>query len=182
MVSARESLRVAVSAEDTAGKFLELQQKQLELGALSPLDIYQAEQTYATRKLDVAQARFRLAQLEDTLRKQIGADLDPDARKMPIVLTETVDVPAETEAIDRDAMVQKAVATRPDLKGDDAESGHRRPLDSAGEELAAAQPGADRQLPDQRTRRRLLSEDERVQRRRAYLGRSPPSPVAWAML
>jgi outer membrane protein len=116
VVSARENLRVAISAEDTAGEFLKLQQKQLELGALSPLDIYQAEQTYASRKLDVAQAKFRLAQLEDTLRKQIGADLDADARKMPIVLTETVDVPNATDAIDREAMVQKATSTRPDLK------------------------------------------------------------------
>ncbi|MEO8372656.1 MAG: TolC family protein [Candidatus Solibacter sp.] len=116
VVSARENLRVALSAEDTAGKFLELQQKQLELGALSPLDIYQAEQTFATRKLDVAQARFRLAQLEDTMRKQIGADLDAEARKLPIVLTETVDVPTATDPIDREPMVQKAQATRPDLK------------------------------------------------------------------
>ncbi|MEO8592180.1 MAG: TolC family protein [Candidatus Solibacter sp.] len=117
VVSARENLRVAVSAEGTANEFLKLQQKQLELGALSPLDIYQAEQTYASRKLDVAQAKFRLAQLEDTLRKQIGADLDPQARHVPIVLTETVDVPASAEvAIDREAMVQQAVNTRPDLK------------------------------------------------------------------
>jgi len=116
LVSARENLRVAISAEDTAGKFLELQQKQLELGALSPLDIYQAEQTMASRKLDVAQAKFRLAQLEDTLRKQIGADLDADARRLPLVLTETVDVPATTDPIDREATVLRATTTRPDLK------------------------------------------------------------------
>ena len=79
-MSARKNLRVALSAEDTAGKFLELQQKQLELGALSPLDIYQAEQTMASRKLDVAQARFRLAQLEKTLCvSRSGADLDLEA-------------------------------------------------------------------------------------------------------
>lgn len=116
VVAARENLRVAISAEDTAGKFLELQQKQLELGALSPLDIYQAEQTMASRKLDVAQARFRLTQLEDVLRRQIGADLDLDARKIPLVLTETVDVPAEADPIDREAAVAKASTTRPDLR------------------------------------------------------------------
>ncbi|MCX6633264.1 MAG: TolC family protein [Candidatus Solibacter sp.] len=116
VVSARENLRVAMSAENTAGEFLKLQQRQLELGALSPLDIYQAEQTMASRKLDVAQARFRLAQLEDALRKQIGADLDPDARKLAIVLTETVEVASTTEAVDREQMVQLATSTRPDLK------------------------------------------------------------------
>jgi len=117
LVSARESLRVAVSAEGTADAFLKLQRRQLELGALSPLDIYQAEQTYASRQLDVAQAKFRLAQLEDALRKQIGADLDAQARTLPIVLTETVEIPAGSdEAIDRDSMVAKALSTRPDLK------------------------------------------------------------------
>jgi len=116
VVLARENLRVALSAEDTAGKFLALQQQQLELGALSPLDIYQAEQTMASRKLDVAQARFRLVQLEDILRKQIGADLDPSARSLPIVLTETVEVPTTSDAIDREEMVTRANTTRPDLK------------------------------------------------------------------
>jgi outer membrane protein len=117
VVSARENLRVALSAEETAKAFLELQQKQLDLGALSPLDIYQAEQSFATRKLDTAQSRFRLAQLEDVMRKQMGADLDATARKLPLVLTETVEVPDTATTVDREAAIDRANQNRPDLKG-----------------------------------------------------------------
>ena len=85
VINARESLRVAESAEDTANKFLALQQRQLELGALSPLDIYAQQQRVAQSKVNTAQARFRLASVEDALRKQMGADLDPDVRKLPVV-------------------------------------------------------------------------------------------------
>ena len=116
-------------------------------GALSPLDIYQAEQTLASRKLDVAQAKFRLAELEDTLRKQIGADLDPSARTIPIVLTETVDVPDTTEAIDRERWWQKATyppRTRPE--GGDPEPGYRRSFARSRPQCAASEPGVDREL------------------------------------
>ena len=48
----------AKKAEDTANKFLELQQRQLELGALSPLDFYAQQQRVAQSKVTTAQARF----------------------------------------------------------------------------------------------------------------------------
>jgi outer membrane protein len=116
VISARENLRVAESAEDTANKFLDLQQRQLELGALSPLDIYAQQQQVAQSKVTTAQARFQLALVEDVLRKQMGADLDPEIRKLPILLTETVEVPLDSLAVDRDATIEKALANRPDLK------------------------------------------------------------------
>jgi outer membrane protein len=116
VISARENLRVAESAEGAANEFLKLQQRQLELGALSPLDIYQSQQTVAQRKVATAQARFQLALVEDTLRKQMGADLDPDIRKLPVVLTETVDLPVDDVQIDREATIERALANRPDLK------------------------------------------------------------------
>jgi outer membrane protein TolC len=116
VISARETLRVSESAEGAANEFLKLQQRQLELGALSPLDIYQSQQTVAQRKVATAQARFQLALVEDTLRKQMGADLDPDVRKLPVVLTETVDLPVDDQQIDREATIDQAMANRPDLK------------------------------------------------------------------
>ena len=60
MVSARENLKVAIGARDVAAEFLKLSQKQLELGALSLLDIYNPQQQLATNEVSVAQARFRL--------------------------------------------------------------------------------------------------------------------------
>jgi outer membrane protein TolC len=115
VVSARESLKVAQFGQNVAEEFLKLSQKQLDLGALSPLDIYNPQQQLANAKLTVSQAEFALIQKEDALRKQIGADLDPKVRTLPLVLTETVDLP-ETGTTDREGAVDKAMNLRPDLK------------------------------------------------------------------
>src|SRR5260370_15708579 len=77
VVSARETLKVAEGARDVAAAVLQLSQEQLELGALSPLDIFNPEQQLATNAVRVAHAPFTLVQKEDALRKQISADLDP---------------------------------------------------------------------------------------------------------
>src|SRR5690242_16404453 len=77
VIAARESLKVALGGENVAEEFLKLSQKQLDLGALSPLDIYNPQQQLANAKLATSQSQFTLAQREDALRKQIGADLDP---------------------------------------------------------------------------------------------------------
>jgi len=95
---------------------LKRSQRELELGAMSPLDIFNPQQQYATAEIGVSQAKFRLAQVEDALRKQISADLDPDVRKLPIVLTETVMPAAEAPPIDTKTAVEKALRLRPDLK------------------------------------------------------------------
>jgi len=114
-VLARENLRVAESARDLADQALKRAQRELELGALSPLDIYNPEQQYATSKIGVSQAQYFLKQTEDALRRQIGADLDPQIRLLPIELTETVTPEVDAPPIDAEKEVQKALAVRPDL-------------------------------------------------------------------
>ena len=117
VILARENLKVAESARATAQQFLDYMQKQLDLGALSPLDIYNPQQQVAANDLAVSQAKFALAQSEDVLRLQLGADLDPDVRKLPIVLTETVDVPnVDSLVYDPEESVEKALVNRPDVK------------------------------------------------------------------
>jgi outer membrane protein TolC len=116
VVSARENLKVTEGARDVAAEFLKLSQRQLELGALSPLDIYVPQQQLASLEVNVTQARFRLQQVEDALRKQIGADLDPDVRKLPIMLTDSADMPVESISYDREQSIQLAMQNRPDLK------------------------------------------------------------------
>ncbi len=115
-VLARENLRVAESARDLADQALKRAQRELELGALSPLDIYNPQQQYATSQIGVSQAQYFLQQTEDALRRQMGADLDPQIRTLPIVLTETVGPEVTAPPIDAEKEVQKALATRPDLK------------------------------------------------------------------
>jgi outer membrane protein TolC len=116
VVSARESLKVAEGARNVSAEFLKLSEKQLELGALSPLDIYNPQQQLATNEVLVAQARFTLVQREDALRKQISADLDPEIRKLPLVLTDLADMPLESINYDNEQSIQLAVQNRPDLK------------------------------------------------------------------
>ncbi len=115
-VLARETLRVAESARDLADQALKRSKRELELGALSPLDIYNPEQQYATSQIGVSQAQYFLKQTWDALRRQIGADLDPQIRTLPIELTETVSPEVNAPPIDAELQVKKGLAARPDLK------------------------------------------------------------------
>ena len=96
-------------------KALERTRKEVELGATSQLEIFQPEQQYATAKLNLAQVEFQVRQAEDILRRQIGMDLVPDLRNLPIVLTESVSPEIDETPIDRDKLVDLALQSRPDL-------------------------------------------------------------------
>jgi outer membrane protein TolC len=117
VVAARERLRVQQTARDAAKSYLDFMQQQLDLGALSPLDIYNPQAALAQQEVAVSQARFDLAQAEDALRRQIAVDLDPEVRKLPIELTEPADPGATANvAYDREEMVQRALVNTPALK------------------------------------------------------------------
>src|SRR4051812_2769510 len=117
VISARETLRVQEKARDTAKTYLDFTQQQLDLGAISPLDIYNPKAALAQQEVALSQAKFNLVQAEDALRRQIGADLDPDVRKLPIELTEPIDPgTAATQTVDREETVQKALVNSPALK------------------------------------------------------------------
>src|SRR4051794_17370305 len=117
VISARETLRVQEKARDTAKSYLDFTQQQLDLGALSPLDIYNPKAALAQAEVALSQAKFNLVAAEDVLRHQLGADLDPDVRRLPIELTEPVDPgPAEAMTMDREETVQKALVNSPALK------------------------------------------------------------------
>jgi hypothetical protein len=116
LIEARENLRVQEKALELADAALKRAQRELELGATSQLDIFQPQAQYANAEIFVTQARFRLAQVEDQLRRQIAADLDPDVRGLPIVLTEPVTAPTDNAEFDREALIARAVDLRPDLR------------------------------------------------------------------
>ncbi|MBI3210205.1 MAG: TolC family protein, partial [Candidatus Solibacter usitatus] len=115
VVGARENLRVQEKALELADVALKRAQRELELGATSQLDIFQPQAQYANAEIFVTQARYNLAQVEDALRRQIAADLDPEVRKLPIVLTEPVAAPDSVE-LNRDELLQLAIRTRPDIR------------------------------------------------------------------
>ncbi|HEX3746795.1 MAG TPA: TolC family protein [Bryobacteraceae bacterium] len=116
VVSARENVRVQEKARDTAKSNLDFVQKQLDLGAVSPLDIYNPQGQLAAQELALSQARFALQQAEDALRHQIGVDLDPDLRKLGVEVTEPVDISTVGMDFNADNEVQKALANNPSVK------------------------------------------------------------------
>lgn len=116
LVGGRETLRVREKALELNAEALKRSRRELELGAISPLDIYLPEANYASAEIAVSQARFSLQQLEDIFRHQIAVDLDTEVRKLPITLTESVLPPANATEIDREAAVTRALGIRQDLK------------------------------------------------------------------
>jgi outer membrane protein TolC len=118
VIEARENLKVQEKALQLADVSLKRAQRELDLGAISELEIFQPKAVYANADIFVTQARYRLAQTEDQLRRQMGADLDPEIRKLPVVLTETVAVPDDQTEYDKESLVQKAMMMRPNIKSD----------------------------------------------------------------
>ena len=114
-VGARDSLRVAEAALALQQVSMDRSNKMLELGAMAELDIYQPRAQLEQARIQVSQAKFSLMRTEDALRRQMGADLDPVVRLLPLELTEAVAPPEDTTVLDREALMQKALSNRPDL-------------------------------------------------------------------
>ena len=72
VVFAREQLKVQESNLALNEDLLKRSRRELELGAISQLDIYQPEAQYKNAELSVTQARYRLQVVEDALRRQIA--------------------------------------------------------------------------------------------------------------
>lgn len=115
VIGARENLKVQEQALALADTSLKRAQRELELGALPALEIYQPQAVYARAEILVTQARYRLAQTEDALRRQMGIDLDPALRNLPISLTESVLPPTDNKPFDKESLVADALRVRPDL-------------------------------------------------------------------
>src|SRR5690606_39235738 len=109
VVGARELPKVQEQGLAFADQSLTRTMRELELGATSQLEVFQPQQTYATAEIAVTQARYRLAQAEDALRRQMGADLDPRFRDVPIVLTESVLPPTDDADFDKEKLVELAL-------------------------------------------------------------------------
>lgn len=114
-LEARENLRVQQAALDLRSESLKRAQRELELGAIPELDIFQPQADFAQAEVSLTQARFRLARTEDVLRQQMGIDLNPNLRTLPIEIVDTITPPSAVERIDREEYVNVALQSRPDL-------------------------------------------------------------------
>ena len=115
VVQARESLKVTQLALDMAEATYKHNKRELELGALPPLDIYRSEAQVAQRKLQLIQAQYTLRGVEDELRRTIGADLDTRASVLDLDLTEPADKMGDMQQVDVIAAIQQALQSRPEL-------------------------------------------------------------------
>ncbi len=115
VVSNREALNVQQNNLELRRRFLQRSRRELELGAISELDIYQPEQNFANAQVNATRALYRLQQSEDRVRRQIAADLDADIRNLPLVLTESADAPIYMPSYDPTEMVRKALMMRPEV-------------------------------------------------------------------
>ena len=116
VVQARESLRVTQVALDMAEATYKRNKRELELGALPPLDIYRSESQVAQRKLQLIQSQSSLKQLEDEFRRTIGADLNDRLSVLDLDLTESPLPGADMETVDIVTAIQQALQSRPELE------------------------------------------------------------------
>ena len=116
VVSNREALKVQENNLELRGRFLERSQRELELGAISRLDIYQPQQNFANAQVGVTRARYRLQQAEDRVRRQVGADLHPEIRNLPLVLTESADPPIYMPTYEPEESIEAALLMRPEVR------------------------------------------------------------------
>jgi outer membrane protein len=113
VVSARENLNLIKKLLELRAAALDRVQRMADAGAALPLDVYQPKSDYASAQLMVLQATRTLSQYENALRQQIGADLDPATRSLPIALTEPLSL-AIVRLPDKEEAVQSALKSRPD--------------------------------------------------------------------
>ena len=116
LVQAQKNLAVVADSLHLAEESYKHDKRALELGALSPLDIYRSESTVAQRRLQVIQAEYAVKPLEDQFRRTIGADLDTRAGALDFDLTESAEVSGEMVTQDIATGIEMALSKRPELE------------------------------------------------------------------
>lgn len=116
LVQAEKNLAVVQDSLHLAEESYKHDKRALELGALSPLDIYRSEATVAQRRLQVIQAEYAVKPLEDQFRRTIGADLDTRAGALDFDLTENAEVTGELATQDIATAIEMAMSKRPELE------------------------------------------------------------------
>jgi outer membrane protein TolC len=113
VVRDRGNLQVDQQSLEAAEASYQHDKRALELGALSPLEIYRPEAEVAARRVTAIQAEYVLKQAEDALRMIIGADQDNYIEALDLVLTEKPEPIGDLKSIDGATALQQALANRP---------------------------------------------------------------------
>jgi outer membrane protein len=110
-----QSLQVLSESYKAAQASYDHDKRALQLGALSPLDIYQSESEVATRKVSVIQAQYSIKQDENRLQMTLGADVNPADDGLDLDLVESPTPAQPLLSVDSAAAVRQALSKRPDL-------------------------------------------------------------------
>jgi outer membrane protein len=116
LVQAIKNLAVVEDSLHLAEQSYQHDKRALELGALSPLDIYRSQATVAQRRLQAIQAEYAVKPLEDQFRRTIGADLDSRAGALDFDLTQTAEASGELATQDIPTAIEMAISKRPELE------------------------------------------------------------------
>lgn len=116
LVQAQKNLAVVQESLHLAEESYKHDKRALELGALSPLDIYRSESTVAQRRLQEIQAEYAVKPLEDQFRRTIGADLDTRAGALDFDLSENAEVTGGLATQDIATAIEMAMSKRPELE------------------------------------------------------------------
>ena len=116
VVQARENLDVTQSLLAQAQQSYDHDKQALQKGALPPLDIYRSESQVAQRRVSEIQAEYAVKQAEDTFRRVIAADVDPNIRALDVALTQKPEPSDALLSVDIATELQKALAQRPEVE------------------------------------------------------------------
>ncbi|MCI0627939.1 MAG: TolC family protein [Acidobacteria bacterium] len=116
VVQMRENLKVLRNSLELAEATFKQNKRALELGALPPLDIYRSESQVATRRVAVIQAEYNLKQVEDALRRILGADLDSTISPLDLDFVEPAEPGGDLLTLDATEALARAMQKRPELE------------------------------------------------------------------
>ncbi len=117
LVSLTENAAVQRQSLEAARKLLDDDKAQVDQGTLAPLELTRAQSLVTTSELNVIQAEGLVRQQEVILKSELARNGsgDPVLADLPIVTTDTINVPATDDVKPIDEMVGAAMSARADV-------------------------------------------------------------------
>jgi outer membrane protein TolC len=117
LVSLEENAAVQRQSLEAARKLFEDDKAQVDQGTLAPLELTRAQSLVTTSELNVIQAEGLVRQQEVILKSELARNGSGDAvlRELPIVTTDTINVPQTEDVKPIDEMVGFAMSSRADV-------------------------------------------------------------------
>ncbi len=120
LVADGQDVRAKQSALDVAKQFYENNRRQVELGAMAPLDVTSAESQVALSEQNLENSRATLEQAQVSLKNALSrtGTADPILANVDIVPLDHIDVPQTQEMPPLKELVAKALRNRVDIQSE----------------------------------------------------------------